>query len=195
MLDNLKKYKVKLASNSPRRRELLYGLGIDYEVKIVPGIDETYPDTLVGEEIPLYIARKKAEAYRATLQPDELIITADTVVCIDGKVLGKPKDEEDACSMLRLLSGRTHQVITGVCLMTTAFQKSFASVTDVTFDVLSEEEIRYYVEKYRPMDKAGSYGVQEWIGFVAVAGLRGSFYNVMGLPVQRLYKELKALKS
>lgn len=193
MLDNLKKYKIKLASNSPRRRELLSGLGIDYEVKLLPGIDETYPDSLKGEEIPVYIARKKAEAYRATLQPEELILTADTVVCIDGKVLGKPKDEEDACGMLRLLSGRTHQVITGVCLMTTAFQKSFASVTDVTFDVLSEEEIRYYVEKYRPMDKAGSYGVQEWIGFIGVTGLSGSFYNVMGLPVQRLYKELKEL--
>lgn len=193
MLDNLKKYKIKLASNSPRRRELLSGLGIDYEVKLLPGIDETYPDSLKGEEIPVYIARKKAEAYRATLQPEELILTADTVVCIDGKVLGKPKDEEDACGMLRLLSGRTHQVITGVCLMTMAFQKSFASVTDVTFDALSEEEIRYYVEKYRPMDKAGSYGVQEWIGFIGVTGLSGSFYNVMGLPVQRLYKELKEL--
>lgn len=193
MLDNLKKYKIKLASNSPRRRELLSGLGFEYEVKLLPGIDETYPDSLEGEEIPLYIAREKAEAYRAVLQPEELILTADTVVCIDRKVLGKPKDEEDACGMLRLLSGRTHQVITGVCLMTTTFQKSFASVTDVTFDVLSEEEIRYYVEKYRPMDKAGSYGVQEWIGFVGVAGLRGSFYNVMGLPVQRLYKELKEL--
>lgn len=193
MLDNLKKYKIKLASNSPRRRELLSGLGIDYEVKLLPGIDETYPDSLKGEEIPVYIARKKAEAYRATLQPEELILTADTVVCIDGKVLGKPKDEEDACGMLRLLSGRTHQVITGVCLMTTAFQKSFASVTDVTFDALSEEEIRYYVEKYRPMDKAGSYGVQEWIGFIGVTGVSGSFYNVMGLPVQRLYKELKEL--
>lgn len=193
MLDNLKKYKIKLASNSPRRRELLSGLGLEYEVKLLPGIDETYPDSLEGEEIPLYIARKKAEAYRAVLQPEELVLTADTVVCIDGKVLGKPKDEEDACGMLRLLSGCAHQVITGVCLMTTTFQKSFASVTDVTFDVLSEEEIRYYVEKYRPMDKAGSYGVQEWIGFVGVTGLRGSFYNVMGLPVQRLYKELKAL--
>lgn len=193
MLDNLKKYKVKLASNSPRRRELLSGLGIEYEIKILPGIDETYPESLHGEEIPVYIAEKKASAYRATLLPDELVITADTIVYIDGMVLGKPKDEEDACRMLRLLSGHTHQVITGVCLMTAEFQKSFASVTDVTFDVLSEEEIRYYVDKYRPMDKAGSYGVQEWIGFVGVAGLRGSFYNVMGLPVQRLYKELKEL--
>ena len=193
MLDNLKKYKVKLASNSPRRRELLSGLGVDYEVKLVPGIDETYPDSLRGEEIPVYIAKKKADAYRATLQPEELLITADTIVYVDGTVLGKPENEQDACRMLRLLSGRTHQVMTGVCLTTTCFQKSFSCVTDVTFDSLSEEEINYYVEKYRPMDKAGSYGVQEWIGFVGVTGLKGSYYNVMGLPVQRLYKELKEL--
>lgn len=193
MLDNLKKYKIILASNSPRRRELLSGLGVDYEVKIVPGIDETYPESLNGEEIPVYIAKEKANAYRATLQPDELVITADTIVYVDGMVLGKPVDEADACRMLRMLSGRTHQVITGVCLTTVAFQKSFASVTEVTFDTLSDEEIGYYVEKYRPMDKAGSYGVQEWIGFVGVTGLKGSYYNVMGLPVQRLYKELKEL--
>ena len=190
MLDNLKKYKIILASNSPRRRELLSGLGVDYEVKIVPGIDETYPESLNGEEIPVYIAQEKANAYRASLQPDELVITADTIVYVDGMVLGKPVDEADACRMLRMLSGRTHQVITGVCLTTVDFQKSFASVTEVTFDTLSDEEIGYYVEKYRPMDKAGSYGVQEWIGFVGVTGLKGSYYNVMGLPVQRLYKEL-----
>lgn len=193
MLDNLKKYKIILASNSPRRRELLSGLGVDYEVKIVPGIDETYPESLNGEEIPVYIAQGKANAYRASLQPDELVITADTIVYVDGMVLGKPVDEADACRMLRMLSGRTHQVITGVCLTTVDFQKSFASVTEVTFDTLSDEEIGYYVEKYRPMDKAGSYGVQEWIGFVGVTGLKGSYYNVMGLPVQRLYKELKEL--
>lgn len=193
MLDNLKKYKIILASNSPRRRELLSGLGVDYEVKIVPGIDETYPESLNGEEIPVYIAKEKANAYRTSLQPDELVITADTIVYVDGMVLGKPEDEADACRMLRMLSGRTHQVITGVCLTTVDFQKSFASVTEVTFDTLSDEEIGYYVEKYRPMDKAGSYGVQEWIGFVGVTGLKGSYYNVMGLPVQRLYKELKEL--
>lgn len=193
MLDNLKKYKIILASNSPRRRELLSGLGVDYEVKIVLGIDETYPESLNGEEIPVYIAQEKANAYRASLQLDELVITADTIVYVDGMVLGKPVDEADACRMLRMLSGRTHQVITGVCLTTVDFQKSFASVTEVTFDTLSDEEIGYYVEKYRPMDKAGSYGVQEWIGFVGVTGLKGSYYNVMGLPVQRLYKELKEL--
>lgn len=193
MLENLKKYKVKLASNSPRRRELLSGLGIDYEVKVLSGIDETYPATLGGEEIPVYIAREKADAYRKDMDPDELIITADTIVYIDGEVLGKPEDEEDACRMLQKLSGRTHRVITGVCLTTAAFQKTFASVTEVTFAELSEEEIRYYVSGYRPFDKAGAYGVQEWIGYVAVTGIRGSFYNVMGLPVQRLYQELSKL--
>lgn len=193
MLDNLKKYKIKLASNSPRRRELLSGLGIDYEVKLLPGIDETYPSTLTGEEIPVYIAREKADAYRSSMQPDELIITADTIVYIDGEVLGKPKDETEAIGMLQKLSGRSHQVITGVCLTTTEFQKSFASVTEVTFDQLSEEDIRFYVEHYHPMDKAGSYGIQEWIGFIGVTGLKGSYFNVMGLPVQRLYQELRKL--
>lgn len=193
ILDNLKKYQIKLASNSPRRRELLSGLGLDYEVKILPGIDESYPDSLNGEEIPVFIARKKADAYRPSMQKDELIITADTIVYIDGCVLGKPKDAADACKMLHQLSGKTHQVITGVCITTTEFQHSFASVTEVIFGTLSEEEIQFYVEKYQPMDKAGSYGVQEWIGFIGVTGLKGSYFNVMGLPVQRLYQELKKI--
>jgi septum formation protein len=193
MLDNLKKYRVILASNSPRRKELLSGLGIDYEVKTLPGIEESYPDTLKGEEIPLYIASEKADAYRDSMQPDELIITADTIVWLDGVVMGKPKDEEDARNMLRRLSGKTHQVMTGVCITTTGFRKSFSTVTDVTFTDLTEEEIHYYVEHYQPMDKAGAYGIQEWIGFVGVQSIAGSYFNVMGLPVQRLYKELKKL--
>ena len=193
MLDNLKKYKVILASNSPRRKELLSGLGLEYEVKVMPGIDETYPDALPTEEVPVYIAREKAEAYRKSIAEDELIITADTVVCIDGEVLGKPADEAEAHAMLRKLAGRTHLVITGVCLTTSQFQKSFASVTEVTFDKLTDDEISFYVDKYRPFDKAGAYGVQEWIGYVGVTGMNGSFYNVMGLPVQRLYQELKKL--
>lgn len=192
-LDNLKKYRIILASNSPRRRELLSGLGIDYEVKTLPGIEENYPDNLQGDEIPVYIAREKAEAYRPYIQKDELIITADTIVYLDGQVLGKPKDEADAARMLRLLSGRVHQVITGVCITTADTQRAFATTTDVTFDTLSEEEINYYVTNYRPLDKAGAYGVQEWIGFIGVTRLEGSYFNVMGLPVQRLYKELKKL--
>lgn len=193
VLDNLKKYRIILASNSPRRKELLGGLGIDYEVKVLPGIDESYPDSLKGEEIPVYIASEKAAAYRAVMQENDLIITADTIVYLDGEVLGKPRDAADAARMLHLLSGKTHQVITGVCITTQAFQKSFAAVTEVTFDTLSEEEIDYYVSKYAPMDKAGSYGIQEWIGFIGVTGMKGSYFNVMGLPVQRLYRELKGL--
>jgi septum formation protein len=184
-------YNIILASNSPRRRELLSGLGLDYEVRTLPGIDESYPDTLSGEEIPVYISSQKASAYLDALKENELLITADTIVWLDGRVLGKPSDEEEACQMLRALSGKTHQVITGVTLATTSFQKSFASVSQVTFASLTEEEIKYYVTHYHPMDKAGSYGVQEWIGFIGVERIEGSYFNVMGLPVQRLYRELK----
>lgn len=191
MLDNLKKYKVVLASNSPRRKELLSGLGVDYEVRSLPDIDESYPSGLDGIDIPTYIARGKADAYRKDMQADELIITADTIVWLNGEVMGKPSDEEDARRMLRALSGQTHQVITGVCLTTIDRQKAFSVLTDVTFATLTDEEIDYYVEHYRPMDKAGSYGIQEWIGFVGVEKITGSYFNVMGLPVQRLYTELK----
>ena len=193
MLDNLKKYKVILASNSPRRKELLGGLGIGYEVKTMPDIDESYPDGLSMEEVPVYIARSKADAYRPLMQPDELIITADTIVWLDGVVMGKPKDEEEACDMLRRLSGQTHQGVTGVCLTTIDRQQSFATVTDVTFDRLTEEEITHYVSRYQPMDKAGAYGIQEWIGYVGVRSIKGSYFNVVGLPIQRLYQELKRL--
>ena len=193
MLDNLKNYKVVLASNSPRRKELLTGLGIDYEVKTLPDIDESFPGGLSEVETATYIARAKADVYRNIMQPDELIITADTIVWLDGEVMGKPVDDEDARRMLRALSGKTHQVITGVCLTTIDSQKAFATVTDVTFCHLSEEEIDYYVERYSPMDKAGSYGIQEWIGFVGVESISGSYFNVMGLPIQRLYTELKKL--
>ena len=193
MLENLNKYKIILASNSPRRKELLSGLGVDYEVKTLPDVDESYPDGLSGEEIAKHIARGKAEAYRSLIQADELVITADTIVWLDGTVMGKPKDEEEAKDMLMRLSGKTHQVITGVCLTTASTQKPFATVTDVTFATLTDEEVDYYVTRYQPMDKAGSYGVQEWIGFVGVENLSGSYFNVMGLPIQRLYTELKKL--
>ena len=193
MLENLNKYRIVLASNSPRRKELLSGLGIKYEVKTLPDIDESYPEGLDGMEIPAFIARSKADAYRSVMQADELIITADTIVWLDGKVMGKPRDAEEAREMLRALSGQTHQVITGVCLTTPVYQKAFATMTDVTFATLSEEEIAYYVDCYSPMDKAGSYGIQEWIGFIGVESISGSYFNVMGLPIQRLYTELKKL--
>ena len=193
MLDNLKKYNIVLASNSPRRKELMSGLGVDYVVKTLPDVDESYPDTLQGTEIPAYISREKADAYKSLIQPDELLITADTIVWLNGEVLGKPKGREGAIDMLRMPSGTSHQVITGVCLTTSDWQKSFTAVTDVTFATLTEEEIIYYVDKYTPMDKAGAYGVQEWIGFIGVESISGSYFNVMGLPIQRLYQELKRL--
>ena len=190
MLDNLKNYHIILASNSPRRRELLGGLGIDYEVRVLSDIDESYPATLPVADIAEFIAAKKADAYRATMADDELIITADTVVISGNEVMGKPTDEADACRMLRQLSGRVHHVTTGVCLTTSQQQRRFSVTTEVTFKQLCDEEISYYVTRYRPFDKAGAYGIQEWIGYIGCTGLNGSYYNVMGLPVQRIYQEL-----
>lgn len=181
-----------LASNSPRRKELLAGLDVDFEVRVLDGIDESYPAELPVEDIAEYISRKKAVAYRETMGDDELVITADTVVVLGRQVMGKPKDDTDACRMLRLLSGQVHQVITGVTLTTRERQRSFSVKTDVTFKALSEQEINYYVSRYHPLDKAGAYGIQEWIGHIGVTGLNGSYYNVMGLPVQRIYEVLKS---
>lgn len=191
MLSNLDSYEILLASNSPRRRELLAGLGVKYRVTSLPDVDESYPSSLQGEEIPLYISQLKADAYRSQMNPNTLLITADTIVWLDGKVYGKPHDEAEACEMLRALSGRTHTVITGVTLTSACRCKSFAASTEVTFAALTDEEIGYYVSHYRPLDKAGAYGVQEWIGYIGVTGMNGSYYNVMGLPIQRLYTELK----
>lgn len=183
--------KIILASNSPRRRELLTGLGYPYEVRVLDNIDESYPDTLRGSDIAAYISRVKAEAYRASMADDELVITADTIVCLNGKVLGKPADETEAIAMLHSLSGCTHQVYTGVTIVASEGDTTFVSRSDVTFAQLTDEEIIHYVTHYRPMDKAGAYGIQEWIGFVGVERIEGSYFNVMGLPVQRLYSELK----
>lgn len=190
-MDNLKKYHVVLASNSPRRRELLAGLGIDYEVMVLPDVEESYPSILPVAEIPVYIAKEKAAAYQQVMSDRDLIITADTVVVVGSQVLGKPATLDEARRMLHILSGRTHQVMTGVCLTTSLRQKAFVVSTDVTFKTLSDEEIDYYVDRYRPLDKAGAYGVQEWIGYIGVTGLHGSYFNVMGLPVQRIYQELQ----
>lgn len=191
MLPNLKKYKIVLGSNSPRRRELLAGLDFDFEIQAIPDIDESYPEGLSAEEIPLYIARKKAEAYADRMSDDELLITADTIVWTFKQVLGKPTDREDAIAMLQTLSGHVHEVVTGVCITTKEKTVSFSASSAVSFAQLDTDEIIYYVDKYRPFDKAGSYGVQEWIGYVGVEAINGSFYNIMGLPVQRLYRELK----
>lgn len=185
------RYHIVLASNSPRRKELLSGLDIPFEVRVLDGIDESYPQDLPAKEIAGYISHKKAVAYQQLIVDDELIITADTIVILGQKVMGKPKDIAEAKEMLHELSGHTHQVITGVCLTTKKKQVCFSVETDVTFKELTNEEIEYYVNHYRPMDKAGAYGIQEWIGHVGVTGMNGSYFNVMGLPVQRIYEALK----
>ena len=183
--------KIILASNSPRRRELLAGLDIDFEVRVLPDIDESFPATLPAAETAEYIARKKAAAYREVMADDELVITADTVVIVGDEVLGKPADAAEAKAMLGKLSGRTHQVVTGVCLTSRERSVHFSVKTDVTFKQLSDDETDYYIRTYRPFDKAGAYGIQEWIGYIGCTGLHGSYYNVMGLPVQRIYTELQ----
>ena len=188
IMDN---YKIILASNSPRRKELLAGLDIDFQVRIIDGIDESYPADLPTRQIAEYISQKKAAAYRESMAADELVITADTIVVLGDEVMGKPHDEADACRMLHELSGKTHHVITGVTLTTLQRQQSFSVLTDVTFKTLSDDEIHYYVTHYRPFDKAGSYGIQEWIGYIGVTALNGCYFNVMGLPVQRIYEALR----
>ena len=202
MLEDLKKYSVVLASNSPRRKELLSGLGVNFSVKTLPDVDESFPDTLKGEEIPLFIARKKADAYKVLfssvtsneVEEPLLVITADTIVWLEDEVLGKPANATEARAMLSKLSGKKHQVITGVCLTTASWQKSFAAVSEVQFSSLTEEEMDYYIQNYCPYDKAGAHCVQEWIGFIGVESIQGSYFNVMGLPIQRLYRELKTIK-
>lgn len=186
-----------LASNSPRRKELLGGLDIEFRTWVIPGIDESYPETMNAEEVPEHIAQKKAIPYFndehiGEINDEDIVLTADTVVILDNEVLGKPKDENAAQLMLRKLSGKTHHVITGVCLRTKTKTRHFSVKTDVTFAHLTDEQIEYYVTNYHPLDKAGSYGIQEWIGYVGVTRLEGSYFNVMGLPVQRIYEELKA---
>lgn len=184
-------YHIILASNSPRRKELLAGIDVNFGVRVIHDIDESYPASLPTKDIAEYISRKKATVYRQQMASDELIITADTIVVLDSEVMGKPHDEADASRMLHELSGRTHQVITGVTLTTTDRQQSFSVETDVTFKSLTDEEINYYIEHYKPFDKAGAYGIQEWIGHIGVTALKGSYFNVMGLPVQRIYEALR----
>lgn len=190
MLD-LSGYNIILASNSPRRKELLSGLEFSYEVKTLPDIDESFPPSLKGEEIAKYIAKEKADAYKNNIERDTLLITADTIVLLGNKVYGKPKDESEAKQMLHELSGNTHQVVTGVCITTKHKQHVFCVSSEVRFAQLEDEEIDHYVSKYKPFDKAGAYGIQEWIGYIAVEYISGSYFNIMGLPVQRLYQELK----
>ena len=193
MLNKLKDFNVVLASNSPRRKELLADLGINFEVRTIKGIDESYPAQLPVLDIAQYISRKKALVYQRDMSPQDIIITADTVVILGDEVLGKPHSCEEACAMLRQLSGKTHKVVTGVTIVMQGHTSSFSAVTDVEFAPLDDQVINYYVDYYRPLDKAGAYGIQEWIGCVGVRHINGSFYNVMGLPLHRLYTELKKL--
>lgn len=183
------KYKLILASASPRRRQLLEGAGFDFKVRLKP-TEEKWEPGMPPEKVPEHLAHLKASAFEGELQPDELLITADTVVCLNGEILGKPAGREDAIAMLRKLSGCKHTVVTGVCLTTADRQKSFSVSTDVYFKELTDKEITYYVDRYQPFDKAGAYGIQEWIGYIGIRRIEGSFYNVMGLPVQKLYEEL-----
>ena len=191
MLKNLQKYHIMLGSKSPRRRELLQMMRIPFDVVNFNGVEEVYPDSMPAEEVPQFLSAVKADAFIPHLRDNDMIITADTLVILGDRIMGKPASIDDACAMLRDLAGRTHRVVTGVTVATLSARTSFTTSTDVEFAPLSDEEIRYYVDNFQPLDKAGAYGIQEWIGAVAVRKIDGSFYNVMGLPVHRLWQELK----
>ena len=184
------KKRLLLASGSPRRRELTEQLGMEVVRAHLKDVEETYPDTLSAAEVAPYLSRLKAEAYMGEIAPDEVLLTADTVVVDGDRILGKPRDEGEAHAMLRELSGHTHQVITGVTLASDKGMQTFSEVTEVEFAELTDDEISYYVEKYRPLDKAGAYGIQEWIGYIGIKGIKGDYYNVMGLPLWRVYEHL-----
>ena len=181
-----------LGSQSPRRRELMSGIDIPYK-SIVINADEAYPHSLQRGDIPMFISREKAQAYLPQLKDDELLITADTIVWLEGQMLGKPKDEDDACRMLRMLSGKTHQVYTGVTFAYKDKMETIVDCTDVSFRHLTDDEINYYVSHYKPFDKAGAYGVQEWIGYVGVERMEGSYFNVMGFPIEKVYTKINEI--
>jgi septum formation protein len=189
-IENLNNRRIILASRSPRRQQLLAELGLKFDV-VVKDYSETYPDGLGGEEAARYVAYSKAILFKEELSDNEIVITADTIVWCNNKVLGKPVDRNDAIRILKEISGNAHEVITAVTLLTSNKNVTFSESTKVTFEPLSDEEICYYVDTFKPYDKAGAYGIQEWIGIIACSHLEGSYFNVVGLPVQRLYKELK----
>lgn len=188
--DKLKQYKIILASGSPRRQQFLKDLDIDFEIRL-KDVEEIYPDALKGVEITDFLAELKAAAFADNLADNEILITSDTIVWHEDKALGKPKDYDDAFTMLQSLSGKTHEVITSVCIKTKVATETFNETSRVTFNVLSDEEIKYYLDNYKPYDKAGAYGIQEWIGLVAIAEIEGSYVNVVGLPVDKVYQHLK----
>lgn len=183
-------YNFILASKSPRRQQLLKSLDIDFSVQ-TREVEESYPGHLSREEVPVYLAKLKAAAFKTELKENDLLITADTVVCLGDRILGKPANYDEAFTMLSDLSGKNHQVITGVCLTSSSKQNSFHSVSEVRFKALTKEEIDYYILNYKPYDKAGAYGIQEWIGTIGINHIEGSFYNVMGLPIQKLYEMIR----
>lgn len=188
--DELKPYRIILASHSPRRQQLLKDAGIDYELAVGYEVDEVYPDSLPVEEVPVYLSKLKSSSYPHELRSEDILITADTVVCLHGKIIGKPVDRQDAAVILGRLSGNRHTVVTGVTIRTANLQKSFSVHSDVFFRKLTDEEVEYYINTYKPFDKAGAYGIQEWIGYIGIERIEGSFYNVMGLPIQQLYLKL-----
>jgi septum formation protein len=190
MIGEFRNFRIILASRSPRRQQLLRELGIDFEV-IEREFDETFPDGLTGGEIAEFISRHKAYSMRGELLAKDIVITADTIVWCNDKVLGKPKDYDEAVYMLQEISGNTHEVITGVTILSATSEKTFSVSSRVVFDPMTREEIDFYIENYQPYDKAGAYGIQEWIGLAACSSIEGSYFNVMGLPVRTLYKELK----
>lgn len=192
-MHSIKNYKLILASASPRRQQLMKDAGFTFEVRL-KNVEEKYPQELHLENVPEYLSKVKASAFREELKADEVLITADTVVCIHDRILGKPADRKEAISMLQELSGNRHLVVTGVSVTTRTEQLSFSSRTDVFFKHLSNEEIIFYVDTYKPFDKAGAYGIQEWIGYIGIERIEGSFYNVMGLPIQKLYETLRKLQ-
>lgn len=189
-IPNIEDYKIILASQSPRRHYLLKEIGLEFEIKLKEFVDETYPDGLVKEEIPLFIAKKKANVFEGDINDNQILITADTIVWLEGNVLQKPKDKDDAFKILGELSGKSHQVYTGVCIKSNKKELAFTACTDVFFKKLTYAEIDYYISRFQPMDKAGAYGIQEWIGYIGIEKINGSFFNVMGLPIQKLYTEL-----
>lgn len=190
MLSHLSNKNIILASKSPRRQQLLKGLDIEFEIR-TKEIDEIYPDDMPNEEVPQYLSKLKASAFKDELNENDILITSDTVVILGDAILEKPKDRSEAISMISRLAGNTHTVVTGVCITSKSKQESFSDHTKVTFKALTQEEVEYYIDNYQPFDKAGSYGCQEWLGYIAIDRLEGSFYSVMGLPLHQLYSFLK----
>jgi septum formation protein len=195
MIGNINGYRLVLASNSPRRQELLHDMGYAFDVVVKRGIDESYPDTLPPYEVPEYLAKKKAASYGDVLADGHtLLLTSDTVVVLDGVILGKPSSPDEAREMLKALSGKTHDVVSGVAITTSDWQRTFSVTTKVSVRNLTDDIIDYYVQTYKPFDKAGAYGIQEWIGLVGIDTIEGSYHNVMGLPTQRLFDELRNIR-